>query len=455
MNTEKNKIKKSFWGFILPSLVGCFCFLIPLGYSGKVALLITHVADALWYYSKAGLPRFVLGVLVFTAGVSLVTKLWQPNWIKENAWLRSVYVVSSFLLGMRVVAALLALMVFFKKGSVNVYGTDTGGFVLVTLLPKLLINLSLATLLSPFLLDFGLLEFTGVLMTPIMRPLFQLPGAAAVNCITSWVGDGTSNATMIIQGYKQGRYTIKEASVIIAAFSAVSISFCVLLLEYVGLQSHFKAFYGTVTLSGFVVALLLPRTPPLAGKPNMYIATRKPNTEKKDSEKGSIWYRALQEAMAKASRSGNVATILKKALFGIVEVALSVLPGVMVVGTLGLMLAYSSYTKPVLAFLGKPFIPLLTWFGIPEAAQATHAFFIGFVDMFIPAILAAKDITAPITRFVISALSVTQVIYLSELGQLLLRSPLRFSFKDLLFIFLLRTCISLPVILVCARLTFG
>ena len=50
---------------------------------------------------------------------------------------------------------------------------------------------AIAALLLPLLLDFGLLEFVGALLTKIMRPVFKIPGRAAVDCFTSWIGDGT------------------------------------------------------------------------------------------------------------------------------------------------------------------------------------------------------------------------------------------------------------------------
>ena len=66
-----------------------------------------------------------------------------------------------------------------------------GGFVLSDLLTVLVIIFAIAALLLPLLLDFGLLEFVGALLTKVMRPLFKIPGRAAVDCFTSWIGDGT------------------------------------------------------------------------------------------------------------------------------------------------------------------------------------------------------------------------------------------------------------------------
>src|SRR5690625_6241271 len=95
--------------------------------------------------------------------------------------------------------------------------------------------------------------------------------------------------------------------------------------------------------------------------------------------------------------------------------------------------------------LGVPFIPLLEIIQVPNAAAASETIIIGFADMFLPAIVGSS-IDAEITRFIIAALSVTQLIYMSEVGGVVLGSKVPVSFKDLFIIFILRTLITLPVI---------
>jgi nucleoside recognition membrane protein YjiH len=44
-----------------------------------------------------------------------------------------------------------------------------------------------------------------------------------------------------------------------------------------------------------------------------------------------------------------------------------------------------------------------------------------FADMFLPAVLV-KNISSEITRFVVATVSITQLIYMTEIGVLILRS---------------------------------
>jgi nucleoside recognition membrane protein YjiH len=78
---------------------------------------------------------------------------------------------------------------------------------------------------------------------------------------------------------------------------------------------------------------------------------------------------------------------------------------------------------------------------------------VGFADMFLPSVLGA-DIQSELTRFVVATVSVTQLIYLSEVGGVLLGSKVPVSFKDLFIIFILRTLITLPVIAIMGHIFF-
>ncbi len=101
--------------------------------------------------------------------------------------------------------------------------------------------------------------------------------------------------------------------------------------------------------------------------------------------------------------------------------------------------------------LGKPFVPFLELMQIPEAAQASQTIIIGFADMFLPSILI-EGVQNDITRFVIGALSISQLIYLSEVGGVILGSKIPVSIGKLFMIFLIRTIITLPIISLMAHL---
>src|SRR5699024_3264115 len=122
-----------------------------------------------------------------------------------------------------------------------------------------------------------------------------------------------------------------------------------------------------------------------------------------------------KQALGRAKQQNNPINFFKEGGQNVLDMLMGVAPIVMAFGLIALILA--EYT-PVFQWLGAPFIPLLELMQIPNAAEASETILIGFADMFLPSILAAS-IDAEITRFIIAALSVTQLIYLSEVGGVL------------------------------------
>lgn len=58
------------------------------------------------------------------------------------------------------------------------------------------------------------------------------------------------------------------------------------------------------------------------------------------------------------------------------------------------------------------------------------------------------------TRFIIGELSFTQLIYMTEIGVIILKSDIPLNIKDLFVIFIERTIITLPIITLIANFIF-
>ena len=99
-----------------------------------------------------------------------------------------------------------------------------------------------AGLLLPLLTDFGLMEFFGSMMVKVMRPVFKIPGRSSIDALASWVGDGTIGVLLTAKQYEDKNYTAREATIIATTFSVVSITFCFVVLETIGLSDYFFEF---------------------------------------------------------------------------------------------------------------------------------------------------------------------------------------------------------------------
>ena len=437
------------WKFIIPSVLGLLLFMTPVPYDGGITIPVAVLAKSF----KAMLGNYatliVTVLIAITAVCSLVTTFYKP--LHDKPLVKLLFLTSFPWLVVRILGAVFAVMTLNEIGPGAIWHEYTGGLVLKELMPVLLSVFLFAGLLLPLLLNFGLLELTGSLMSKIMRPLFNLPGRSAVDCTTSWLGDGTVGVMLTSQQYEQKMYTQKEAAVISTTFSAVSISFALVVIAQVKLEHLFIPFYLAVSLAGFVAALVIPRLPPLSLKPNRYAdgSEGEPCPHANKSLK-QLFHLGLDDAIARADRNSDLKATMKDGLVNAAEMVFCVLPVVMAVGTLALVVAENT---SFFSTLGTPFVPLLELLAIPEAVKVSETLVVGFADMFIPSIMAAS-IESEMTRFVVAAVSITQLIYLSEVGALILGSKIPVNLLELFIIFVLRTLITLPVIAGVAHLVF-
>ncbi|WP_192891238.1 YjiH family protein [Vibrio bathopelagicus] len=447
--TEKSK--GSFWVFLIPSLIGLFLFMAPISYQGDLTIPVAILAKSIQAIFGEYLIPIITAIVAFMSVASVLSTIFKPTFITSNSFLNGLFNPSPLWLLVRLIGGAAAFMAFFQVGPEFIWEENTGGLVLEGLLPTLFSVFIFAGLLLPLLLNFGLLELFGTLLSKVMRPIFNLPGRSAIDCMASWLGDGSVGILLTSKQYEKKFYTQREAAVVGTTFSAVSITFSLVVIAQVELEHLFLPFYAAICLAGIVAAVIIPRLPPLSMKKDTFIDGSKPHKDADAIPAGhSTFSWGLELAVSKASQVKSAKSVFAEGIRNAVDMVFGVLPVVMGLGTMALVIA--EYTS-VFSFLGQPFIPFLELLGVPEAVAASETIVVGFADMFIPAILAAS-IDNEMTRFVIAAMSVTQLIYMSEVGALLLGSKIPVNILELFIIFILRTLITLPVIAGVAHLIF-
>lgn len=443
--------------FLVPSIIGIFLFMIPVKYNDNWTVVVKIIADFIGQGLGDFLPLLCLFIITVSAILGIMS-LNQPSFITSYPVVEKTFSTSFIWVIIRVIGAVFIWLTYFQLGTEEEGGflhmitaDNAGGFVLNDLLTVLVIIFMIAGLLLPLLLDFGLLEFIGAMLTKVMRPLFTIPGRAAVDCITSWIGDGTLGVMLTANQYEQGFYSKREAAIIATTFSAVSITFSIVVLAQVGLMEYFGPYYLLICLIGVVCALVMPRIPPLSLKTDTYLVEGKAmGAELPDGFDNSLKY-GLYLARQRVAEHKGAGQFIENGLKNAAGMWFGVLPVVMCIGTLSLMLANNT---TIFETLGKPFLPLLEALDIPQAAEASKTMIVGFTDMFTPSIIAAESIAEPMTRFIVAVISVTQLIYLSEVGGLILGSVIPINLAELFVIFLERTVISLLIAAPVAHLIF-
>ncbi|SKC40670.1 YjiH family protein [Maledivibacter halophilus] len=445
---EKVKINsKNILKFLIPSLIGIALFLLPIPYNGAISTPVGVISEWLANVSKPYSPLFVTTIIVISATISTITSLFKPKFIIENNLLKKLFVTNNFYLVFRILGAIIAVLVLNKWGAEFIYSGDTGG-TMMSLVSTLVSWFFAASFLLPLLIDFGGMDYTGTILRGFVKPLFKLPGRSAIDLITSWIGNCNVGVVLTSMQYDNGYYTGREAAIIATCFSAVSLPFCLVVAALLKVDALFLQFYLTILVAGIFSVAIMARIWPLNKIPDTY----HPDSGKQINEvepkgmKKSKW--ALQLAVQRAQKADSLGKLIYRGAETFLSIIFSLTPLVMAWGTVSLIIA--TYT-PIFDWLSLPFGYYLKILGVPEAFEAAPATIAGFADMFIPAILAA-NIASVKTRFIIGVLSLVQIIYMTEVGTLIITSDIPVKFKDLIIIFVEKTIIVLPIIVLMANI---
>lgn len=459
MNIEKNytlegssKISK-FLKFFIPSLLGLFLFIVPLPFGkifnmtevSPVNIGIGFISELLKLAIGDYIPTICLVIIVGSAVLSLLSKVIKI----KNEFLKNILDVPVFWLFFRVVGGVFMVMIYFNIGPQFIISENTG-HVILGIMPSLIVLFLISGFLLPLVLDFGLMDFFGTMISKFMRTLFLVPGRASVDTLSSWLGDATLGIMITNTQYKQGFYNKKESCIIAVCFSLVSLPFSTVIADQLGLMNKFGPFYLTVCAASLVCAIILPRIYPLCKIKNETY-NNIPYEEEEISEEGSLFKQGLNNAINRAEKAPTVNTIIIDGLKNIVDIYMSLIPLVLAWGTISLAIA--EFT-PVFTWISYPIILVLELLKIPNAAQAAPAVLVGFTDMFIPSVMVSGEGFAEITKFIIGALSISQLVYMTETGAVILKSEIPLKLKDLMVLFLIRTVISLLVITPIAHMLF-
>ena len=437
---------KNLLKFILGSAFGILMFLVPIPQGDSFTTLLDFCKGFLKNLFGANLVYILSDLVLIAALLSVYDYFFKPNWIRKNHYLSKAFSTTPFYLVSKVLGAVVCCMVVFGVGPEFIISIDTGATMVDLACTLVCIVLSFSFLL-PFLTDCGIMEFLGVILKPVVRPLFRVPGRASVDLIASWFG--ASNAAVILtrEQYMKGFYTKREAGYIMTNFSLVSIPFCLLIADTIGIAYLFPAFYLCICVVGIALAVILCRIPPITKIPDTYQEqVGKQISEDVPSDKG-LRAHAVELSCTRADTFG-VKTVVSGGMEVVMGMLFDLIPIVLSWGTIALIIA--TYT-PVFDIISYPMGLFMQLLGVEEAFAVAPATLVGFTDMFIPALLIG-GIQSVKTKFIIGVLSLVQIIYLTEVGAIIIKSEIPLNLWKLFVLFLERTVIALPIIVLFANL---
>lgn len=446
----ESQSRRTFLKFLVPSVIGAAMFLLPVSVGDSQDILSGVLVDAL----QLALGDALVPMLVILSCASAVLTVWHRvapiSFIAERPALNSILTASPFWTAIRVAGSLVMLAVFFGVGPAILISGDTGGNILFSIIPTCALWYFVGGLFLPYLTDYGLFDLVASCLRPIARPIFRVPGRSMVDCVSSWVGSSVVGVYLTISQYEKGYYTAREAVTLMSGFELLSISFCSMIASMLGLSSIFGIFYGTICIAGLVCAIVLPRLWPICSVPDTYCddVGQQVDEEAPDQVSNLSW--GYQQAMKRAEEAPSMLVSLGSGALSALNLMVSTLPSIMVLGTAALIVALHT---SVFDYLGAPLGLYLSLFNVPQAMEVGSTMLVGFADQMVPVILGA-EMPSLAVRFLIGAVSILQILYMTDIGTLILTSRVPFSFGKIFLVYLERVLISIPLVIGCGYL-FG
>ncbi|WP_433626099.1 YjiH family protein [Halomicrococcus sp. NG-SE-24] len=426
--------------FVVAFAVGAFFFLLPIPWEGQITvpfdIAVSYVTDnfpdAVGVYSLAIIVAG--GVLTTLAELDA-----RRGWFDVDL---SYYESSVGFWFLRVVGTILAPVMFFKLGPAWLHSNGTGGFMWGTLVYSVGVIIPIGAVFITVFVELGGLEFVGTLARPLMKPLFKLPGRAALDSLASWVGSYSVGLYVTRNVFERGGYDKREVFTIATCFSTVSIGFVGVVAVTLDMLALFPIIFAAYFVCVVVCSAILVRIPPISSIPREYVA--EPDPEVPFQGSGLDYFRfAVSEAVGKAEEGETFFEAAKRGFVDGLRLTSLILGTILAVGLAAVLL--SAYT-PTFDVLGTPLVPVVAALGIPSAETVAPATIVGITEMYVP-VLIAKN-AAPMARFFVAVLAVSQLIFFSSVGPMIMDmfSDVPIRFRDLLLLFAMRTVILVPLV---------
>ena len=415
-NTMKTAILRS----LVYSAIGIIFFFLPVEFAGKKTIPLDHLVHQLKSLWPMASRIFVLAILLAGAFYPFFSGRWQRDTVTR------IFSV------LKLLGLVTALMAFFNWGPAFLLEKDMLPFLFQKLIVPVGLIVPLGAVLLAFLVGYGLLEFVGVLLEPVMRPIWKTPGRSAIDAVASFVGSYSIGLLITNRMYLEGRYSLREASIIATGFSTVSASFMVIVAKTLDLMSFWNFYFWSTMGITFLVTAITVRLPPLVGLDNRV------DNNFVDAG-GTLWQRAVAKGTAAALNAPPLGQNLRSNVIDGLKMAMSILPSIMSVGLIGLLLA--RYT-PLFDLLGLLFLPLLALLDVPEPMLTASACAVGLAEMFLPALLVTD---APLmVKYLVGVVSVSSILFFSASIPCILSTEIKISIRHMVVIWFLRVLFSIP-----------
>lgn len=410
--------------FLCFSAVGIFMFFIPMTFMGKNSIPVDHVISLIRKIPHLG-PLYVVLVTLWGVARSMRSKSYRGSF------------VSTFFFITNFIGTLFCAMVYFQIGPEWFLDENVAPYIFNAVAVSVTMLIPIGSIFLAFLVNYGLMEFTGELMVPVMRPVFHTPGRSAIDAVASFVGSYSIGLIITNNVYRKGGYTAREAAIIGTGFSTVSATFMIIVAKTLGIIEQWNLYFWSTLIVCFAVTAITLRLPPLSRIPN----TGHPDAEpliNGAAEEGNRLQRAWKIGVRTGATAPSLWKIARDNVSHGVVMASGVGAAIMFFGVSALLISKYTTFFDYTAWIFYPFFKIS---GLPDAMLAAKAASTSIADMFLPAILS-KD-AAVTTRFVIGIICISEVLFFSGMLPCLTATDIPIRMRDIFIIWFQRVVFSI------------
>ncbi|GAP77597.1 MULTISPECIES: YjiH family protein [Brachybacterium] len=415
------------WRFFVYSALGLVMFFVSVEIGGKSTILVDHALTFVRWVLGPAVPWVVVALVLLGTVRPFVTGSWR------RGALRTVFAVANVV---GLVVAVCAALGYYPGPLGN---PDIGPFLWEKLGIPVGLIVPVGAVFLALLINYGLMEFIGVLVQPIMRPLWKVPGRAAVDAVASFVGSYSLALLITDRVYREGRYTGREAAIIATGFSTVSATFMVIVASTLEIMHHWTLYFFLTLVVTFAVTAITVRIPPLSRVPDVPFEGVEHQAEPVST--GSRLRQAWDEAMRALHGAPGVVRGTWDTVKDGVLMAAAIVPSILSVGLAGLLLA--TYT-PVFDLLGWLFVPFAWLVQLPDPALAGKAVSVGIAEMFLPATVVAGH-ESEVLRFTVGVTAVSQIVFFSALVPSVLATRIPVDVGRLVVLWFVRVVLTILI----------
>ena len=424
---EKKKFNSSDIAlFIFYSLFGIFMFFVPVTIGGAKSIPIDHITTLV---KKLPNYNLIFGVFMVLAGIAYA--------IKTKSWQKSK--LHSVFFAIKLVALVFVFMYVTNKGPARIFDGDMLPLIWNSIMVSVATIVPIGSVFLAFLTGFGLMEFIGVFMEPVMRPVFKTPGRSAVDAVASFVGSYSLALLITNRVYLEDTYTKKEAAIIATGFSTVSATFMIIVAKTLDLLDYWLAYFWITLFVTFIVTAITARIFPLNKKPQEYYSGKEYVPEEK---KKVTFGEALDAGMETYKNSGSLAVVIKDNFIDGFKMALNIAPSLLGVGMIGLLLA--EYT-PIFDIIGYIFYPFTLITRVEQPLMVAQALGMSIAEMLLPAPVVANAGLGLIAKMLVAVVSVSEILFFSASIPVMMGTEIPLKFSDYIIIWIERVILSIVI----------